>query len=181
MDEYLAMIKIFAGNFAPRGYMLCQGQLLNISSNSALYSLLGTVYGGNGTTTFGLPDLRGRIPVGTGQGAGIHNVILGEVNGAEYVTITQAQMPAHNHPAQVSVAPPVNADSANTETPEGTYMAISNSQIYTDTPGQGQVGGSFPAQATIGIAGGSQPLPIRNPYLGMNYIICTMGLYPSRN
>ncbi|KAA9339017.1 phage tail protein [Adhaeribacter soli] len=181
MDEYLAIIKMFAGNFAPRGFAFCQGQIISINSNMALFSLLGTVYGGDGVNTFGLPDLRGRIPVGTGQGPGMHLIQLGEMAGTEYVTILPSQMPMHTHPAQVSVQPPVNADSANTETPEGTFMAISNSQIYTDTPGSGQVGGAFPAKVTIGVAGGSQPLPIRNPYLGMNYVICTEGVYPSRN
>lgn len=181
MDEYLAIIKMFAGNFAPRGFMFCQGQILNISTNTALFSLLGTTYGGNGQTTFGLPDLRGRVPVGTGQGPGLSPMTLGQMGGSENVTILSSQMPAHTHAAQVTVMPPVNGDSANSDSPEGAYPATSNAQIYNTTPGTGQLGGSFQAQATIGIAGGSQPLPIRNPFLGMNYIICVSGLFPPRN
>jgi microcystin-dependent protein len=181
MDEYLAIIKMFAGNFAPKGFMFCQGQILNISTNTALFSLLGTTYGGNGQTTFGLPDLRGRVPVGTGQGNGLAPMQLGQIGGTENVTILSTQMPAHTHSAQVVVTPPVNGEAANADSPDGAYPAPSGSQIYSTTATAGLTGASFQAQATIGIAGGSQPLPIRNPYLGMNYVICISGLYPPRN
>src|SRR6478672_10112699 len=96
-EPFLAEIIMFAGNFAPRGWAFCQGQILSIAQNTALFSLLGTTYGGNGQTTFALPDLRGRVPVGTGQGPGLSNYDLGQVSGSESVTLTVSQMPAHNH------------------------------------------------------------------------------------
>jgi len=181
MDEYLAIIKMFAGNFAPRGFMFCQGQLLAISTNTALFSLIGTTYGGNGQTTFALPDLRSRVPVGTGQGPGLSPIVLGQMAGTENVTILSSQMPAHTHSAVVTIAPPVNGESANADTPDGAYPATAASQIYNSAPTTGLTAAAYQAQATIGIAGGSQPVPIRNPYLGMNYIICVSGLFPPRN
>ena len=181
MEEYLAIIKMFAGNFAPRGYMFCHGQILSIASNTALFSLIGTTYGGNGTTTFALPDLQGRVPVGAGQAPGLEPIQLGQMGGSENVTILTTQMPAHNHTAQVTVAPPVNTDGANSDSPEGCYLAPSGSQIYNSAASPGAFAGSFQAQASIGVTGGSQPLPIRNPYLGMNYVICVEGLFPPRN
>jgi microcystin-dependent protein len=180
MDEYLAIIKMFAGNYAPQNYMFCQGQTLSINTNAALFSLIGITYGGNGTTTFCLPDLRGRVPVGTGQGAGLNPVNLGDQAGVSSITLTQAQMPAHTHIATVTVAPPVNADGANADSPEGAVPATSNTNIYNSGAGSGQFGAQFNAQATIGVAGSSQPFSVQNPYLGMNYVICVEGLFPPR-
>src|SRR5687767_4324920 len=97
MDEFIGIVKIFAGNFAPRGWMFCQGQLLSIAQNTALFSILGTTYGGNGQTTFALPDLRGRVPVGVGQGPGLPSMSLGEMSGATSATMTIQNMPAHTH------------------------------------------------------------------------------------
>src|SRR5213083_190033 len=102
-DPILGCIFMFAGNFAPRGYALCQGQLLSIAQNTALFSILGTTYGGNGQTTFGLPDLRGRAPVGQGQAPGLNNVQLGESGGIQSASLTINNMPAHNHAVTVSV------------------------------------------------------------------------------
>src|SRR4051812_17662172 len=96
-NAYLGCIFHFAGNFAPRGYMLCQGQLLSISQNTALFSILGTTYGGDGQVTFGLPDLRGRMPIGQGQGPGLSQIVIGELSGVENVTLTTNNLPAHNH------------------------------------------------------------------------------------
>src|SRR5947209_8060302 len=96
-QPFLGMIILFCGNFAPRGYALCNGQLLAIAQNTALFSLLGTYFGGNGQTTFALPDLRGRVPVGTGQGPGLSNHDLGQLSGSEHVTLTTDQMPSHTH------------------------------------------------------------------------------------
>lgn len=181
MDEYMAIIKMFAGNYAPQGFMFCQGQVLSIASNTALFALLGTMYGGDGQTTFALPDLRGRSAVGTGQGPGLSYISISEMAGINNTTLLTSNLPMHTHTGMVSVKPQVNGDSANSDTPEGAYPATSNSQIYNTTPGAGQFGGPFQAQVTLGIAGGSQPLSITNPELGMNFIICVEGIFPPRN
>lgn len=183
MDEYIAIIKMFAGNFAPRGFMLCQGQILSISTNTALFSLLGTTYGGNGQTTFGLPDLRGRVPVGTGQGPGLAPVNAGDISGTTTVTLLTQNMPAHTHPATAAISIPAIADDGNTNVPGTTSILASgpsNVTIYSNNPPDTTLT-PFPANVTVGIAGGSQPFSIMQPYLGMNYIICTQGLFPPRN
>ena len=181
MDEYIAMIKLFAGNYAPQGFMLCQGQLLNIASNTALFSLLGTTYGGDGINTFALPDFRGRASVGTGQGPGMSYIVEGQMAGSNNVSINNAQLPMHTHTAIVSVKPPVNGEGANADAPDNSYPAPSASQIYSTSPTPGLYGATYLANMSVGLAGGSQPLSIDNPYLGMNYIICVEGYYPPRN
>lgn len=102
MEGYIAQIILFAGTFAPRGWAFCQGQILSISQNTALFSLLGTTYGGNGQTTFALPDLRGRAPIGTGQGPGLSSISLGQMAGTENVTLLITQLPAHTHTVTVN-------------------------------------------------------------------------------
>lgn len=168
MDEFIAIVKIFAGNFAPRGWMFCQGQILSIAQNTALFSLLGTTYGGNGQTTFALPDLRGRAPIGQGQGPGLSNYVLGQTGGLESATLTQANLPAHSHT--------VNAvdDDFTKATPTGALLA--NANIYTTAAASATMN-----PAMIAPAGQSQPFEIMPPYLAINYIICTEGIYPSRN
>ena len=173
MEGVIGTIIIFAGNFAPRGWALCQGQLLSIAQNTALFSILGTTYGGNGQTTFALPDLRGRAPIGAGQGPGLSDIALGEVAGNENVTLLTSQMPAHNH----SVAANQNATGTN---PASAFPANDSRgnpvNIYA-----GATDGTLMSPQMIGVAGNSQPLAIRNPYLGINYVICMEGIYPSRN
>jgi microcystin-dependent protein len=181
MDEFLAIIKIFAGNFAPRGWAFCQGQVLSIAQNTALFSLLGTTYGGNGQTTFALPDLRGRMPIGAGQGPGLSNYTLGEVGGNENVTLLLNNMPPHNHPVTGTVQIPVNGDSANIDSPDGSYPGPANSNIYSTQAGPGQFLGNPTVNLTTGIMGSGQPVAINNPYLAINYIICLEGIFPSRN
>src|SRR3982750_2476369 len=117
-EPFLAEIIMFGGNFAPRGWAFCSGQILSIAQNTALFALLGTTYGGNGQTTFALPDLRGRAPIGTGQGPGLTNILLGELSGTQSVTLTSQQMPAHNHSVNAS------ATVANTANPTGGSLAV---------------------------------------------------------
>lgn len=164
MEGYIAQIILFAGNFAPRGWAFCHGQILSIAQNTALFSLLGTTYGGNGSTTFALPDLRGRTPIGAGQGPGLSNRILGEMAGDEAEALTLAQIPAHGHPTP--------AASGEQTTNRATNGAPARGGVYgvADTVGPG-----------TGSAGGSQPHNNMQPYLGLNYIICLEGIYPSRN
>jgi microcystin-dependent protein len=149
---------------------------MSIQQNAALFSILGTTFGGNGTTTFALPDLRGRSPIGTGQGPGLSDIVLGEVAGTENATLTTNNMPSHNHtlnadsnPAAVSApAGSVLADSGNAQS-GGIPVYSSGAPVVTMNP------------KAIGPAGGSQPFAIRNPFLGINYIIAIVGIFPSRN
>jgi microcystin-dependent protein len=187
-SPYLASIFIFAGNFAPRNWAFCQGQLLSIAQNQALFSLLGTTYGGDGVTTFALPDLRGRVPVGMGNSTTVAPVALGEVAGTTAVTLTAANVPLHTH-AMLGV---MAMDTKGTQwTPDGTSIpsisyGADNDQIANAYVAPGVAPAAVPValapQAlTVNTAGASQPLPLMKPYLGLNYIIALQGLFPSRN
>ena len=178
MDEFMGIIKLFAGNFAPRDWAFCNGQLLSISQNTALFSLLGTTYGGDGRTTFALPDLRGRAAVGFGQGPGLSNYTQGEVTGTESVTLTTNQMPAHTHTAQSTVHASGRADSDN---PANAVPALSGSQIYASAPDGSTTMNAGMVTTQVGPAGGNQPVSIVQPVLVLNYIICVEGLFPSRS
>jgi microcystin-dependent protein len=172
-EPYVGEIMMFAGNFAPQGWAFCDGQLLSIAQNTALFSLLGTYYGGDGQTTFALPDLRGRLPMhtGSGPGPGLSPRSLGESGGTESVTLSSTQMPAHSHPLQV--------DNANgtTASPVGTLLARDPS----GTPAYGvNATGTLSAQA-IASAGGSQPHQNMPPFLAINYCISLYGIYPPRS
>lgn len=185
MDEaFIGSIVLFAGNFAPKGWAFCDGSLLNISQNSALYSILGTYYGGNGTTTFALPDLRGRVPVhsNNGQaGPGQQPVQLGQSAGNSNVTLLSTQMPAHTHALVATSA------TATVSNPSGNMLASSAGSLEDGTativneyaPAGGNVVPMAPTSITP--SGGNQPFSVMQPYLGLNYIICLYGLYPSRN
>src|SRR5690554_6808450 len=128
MESFIASIIMFGGNFAPRGWAFCHGQLLPIHQHSALFSLLGTTYGGDGITTFALPDFRGRVPVGFGQGPGLPNINLGQTGGSETVTLTQNQMPQHTHPIQSTL--PVSSANARVSSPVANVLAVSPDEIY---------------------------------------------------
>lgn len=171
-EAYIGAVVLFGGNFAPRNWALCQGQLLAISQNTALFSILGTTFGGNGTTTFGLPDLRGRAPVGAGQGPGLSNYTLGQMSGSESATLSINQMPAHNH----TVAPQAKNGGGDDTNPGGTkYMATASTDLYANTPNVAM------GPSTSSMTGGSQPFSLVQPILCMNYIICINGIFPSRN
>ena len=175
MDGYIAEIRWFAGNFAPRGWAFCQGQLLPIAQNTALFSLLGTTYGGNGQTTFSLPDLRGRIAEGTGQGPGLPFVDLGEMAGEPTHTLTTNELPSHNHSVHVNDNITGSVPSAN-----GAFLS-SKTESAEKTSASGLSSDAILNPNSIAITGGSQPHENMQPYLGMNYIICMEGIYPSRN
>jgi microcystin-dependent protein len=181
MDQpFIGTIWLFAGNFAPSGWAFCNGQTLPIQQYQALYTILGTVYGGDGQTTFGLPDLRGRVPIGAGplQGNGT-NYVQGQKIGAETVTLQSSQMPVHTHLVEVSTTV---ADSPQAN---GNFLAANATygpdsvDVYTlngaPTPG------SNLNPATLTAAGGSTPHENRQPSLVMNYIIATQGYFPARN
>lgn len=180
MDEYIGVIKMFAGDYEPQYYLFCQGQLLDINQYQPLFSLIGDTYGGDGVNTFALPDLRSRVPVGTGTGPNLSPYTLAQTGGVEQQTLSQAQLPQHNHPLTVTVSQVVNSEEANTDSPEAAFLAPAGSQIYNSTGGNVNAG-ALNVTATIEPAGGSAPVDIRQPYLAMNWIICVMGYYPPRN
>lgn len=173
MDEFLGIIKQFAGNFAPRGWALCQGQILSIAQNTALFSILGTTYGGNGQTTFALPDFRGRCPIGQGQGPGLPAVSLGEVSGSTSVTLLGTNMPSFG----ASVTLKGSTRTEVTGSPLNAIPAAGGS--YDNAAPAGNQVNMAPQQ--IVVSGGNQPVSIMQPYLGINFIICIEGLFPSRN
>lgn len=171
-DPFLGMIIIVPYTFAPRGWAFCQGQILSIAANTALFSLLGTTFGGNGQTTFALPDLRGRVPNGAGQGPGLSNYDLGQVSGAESATLTQNQMPLHNHLVNA------NNEGSTTASPSGAVPGnTAVGQIYASAGD----GATTMLPTMLSNAGGGQPLQILQPYLTLNFCIALQGIYPSRN
>lgn len=221
-EPFLGEIRMVGFNFAPNGWAPCDGRLLPIAQNSALFALLGTTYGGDGISNFGLPDLRGRAAVGMGTGPGLTTIVQGERSGTESVTLTTGQMPQHAHPAafvgqasgvsgslSTSVSVDVGTSTANPMVPPAagatTFLSattgkvglnnVAFSGLYTNTAPdatKAQLGGitasttagSLSATAagtvTVGPAGASQPVPLRNPYLGSNFIIALEGIFPSR-
>lgn len=186
-EPFIGEIRMFAGNFAPRGWAFCSGQILPIAQNQALFSILGTIYGGNGQTTFALPDLQSRSPVGTGTGGGLTHITLGQVAGTENVSLTTGQLPSHAPTVAVNVAIPAVTASTNVA------AAPSATAILGPVTGGGRPGTlystdatdvalkPFAAEVTVAPVGGNLPVPIRNPYLGMNFIIALEGIFPTRN
>jgi microcystin-dependent protein len=172
MEPFIGEIRMFAGNFAPRGWHFCDGSLLSISTNTALFSILGTTYGGNGQTTFGLPDLRGRMPMHAGNGPGLTPRSLGEMAGEQSVTLIPSQMPAHNH----TVGCQSSADKGEPANAIPATEATGGAPVYSSQPADGTM-----SPAMIGMAGGSQPHDNMPPYLCVNFIIALQGIYPSRD
>ena len=167
-EPFLGEIMIFGGNFPPRGWAACEGQLLSISQNTALFSLLGTTYGGDGRVTFGLPDLRARVPIHQGQGPGLSDRGLGEQLGSDTVTLMTPEMPAHVHSA--SGGPEDGSSSSPATAILGTTPAA-----YSDSSNATAPAGS------VSVAGGGQPHENRQPYLTLNYVIALEGIFPSRS
>lgn len=170
MDPFLGQIILFAGNFAPRGWALCEGQLLAISSNQALFSLLGTTYGGDGRTSFALPDLRGRAPISPGHGAGLPNYSWGQKGGNATTTLLTANLPA----AQINI--PSTSGTGVLPEPGGTIMATPEDDKLIYVSGST---GSMRQGSIIGAAGLS--FDNEPPFLALNYIIALTGVFPSRN
>src|SRR5689334_20314008 len=171
-NPFLGEIRIFAGNFAPRGWALCNGQILAISQNTALFSLLGTNYGGNGQTTFALPNLAGRFAMHAAQGPGLSPRFLGESDGASTVSLLATEMPVHGHGLQAGITPASTSPSGNVMAP----TATGGGNVY-HAPGV-----TTPMAGTaISPAGGSQPHENRQPYLALNFCIALQGIFPSRS
>lgn len=174
-DPFLAEIIMFGGNFAPRGWALCDGQLLPISQNQAVFSLLGTTYGGDGRTTFALPDLRGRAAIHPGTGPGLSPYRLGQRGGAETVNLTTAQIPSHTHSASVTLH--ANTGGGDDNDPTARYPGEGANDFYAD----GQNVDMGAPSVAVGNTGGSQPHTNIEPYLCVNFIIALQGIFPSRN
>ena len=178
-DPFIAQIFMFAGNFAPRSWAFCDGQILAINTNQALFSLLGTTYGGDGRTTFALPELRGRVPVGcAGQGPGLTNIAQGQKSGSETVNIATNNLPAHSHPA-TGLLKAVDAN-GNQRTPGNNFIAADPDQRFA-TATLPTTMAADAATITLQNQGGNQAFDIRQPSLAINYIIAIQGLFPSRN
>jgi microcystin-dependent protein len=178
-------IRMFAGNFAPRSWALCDGQLLPINQNQALFSILGTTYGGDGQTTFALPDLRGRFPMHPGNGPGLSPRNLGEEGGVENVTLTTAQMPTHTHPATTQVTSEASDTEGTVTNPEDAIPAKSGSgdpDWADENNANIELSDQMHnASTTVGSAGGNQSHNNMPPYGCVNFIICLQGIFPSRN
>ena len=186
MEGTLGTVQLFAGNFAPRSWTFCDGQLLQISQNTALFSLLGTIYGGDGRTTFAVPDLRGRVAVGAGNGPGLSPRTIGSRAGQNDVAIT-ATMPAHSHNAASTVEFQARDRNGNKTSPDGNALArmrVQNNFLpaYTTQPPDTDLEGAvITGTLDLANAGGNSSHENRQPFLGMNYIICLAGTFPSRN
>lgn len=172
-EPFIAEIRIFAGNFAPRGWAFCNGQLLPVSQNTALFSLIGTTYGGDGRTTTGLPDMQGRAPMHPGRGPGLTSRRLGQKGGEETETLSDTQMPSHNH--RVQAVQPTQFTTGNSQSPGANYLAAP------------QTGNAYASTGTTAMAadavlntGGGQAHNNLQPLLTLNFIIALVGLYPSR-
>ena len=168
-EPFVGEIRMFAGNFAPRGWALCDGQLLAVSSNDALFSLFGTIYGGDGRTTFGLPDLRGRVPVHSGSGPGLSPRSIGQKSGSESVTLTSTQLPTHTHSLQGSTDP------ATTPDPSGNVFARTSGDVYGSDFSASDMNG-----AAVSNRGGNQSHTNLMPFQVVNFIVALVGVYPSR-
>ncbi|HXC06523.1 MAG TPA: tail fiber protein [Bacteroidia bacterium] len=197
MDEFIGIIKLFGGNFAPTGWALCNGQLLPINQNAALFSILGTTFGGDGRTTFGLPDLRGRVPVGMGSGPGLPVITEGQLGGEANHSLLLTEMPAHTHLATASGSAGLKVSSGNSTQNAATAGAsistpgTTTGRTFNPTQGFNTATPDMTLNAasinmsSLSVAnantGGSQPHNNMQPYLGVNYIICLQGVFPSRS
>ncbi len=180
MEGYIGEIRMFAGNFAPRNWAYCQGQLMSIAQNTALFSILGTTYGGDGQVTFGLPDFRGRLAIGIGQGPGLSDYELGQMAGSENITLLLPNLPAHNHIVTGTVTLKASSDGVTETDPTGKNLGPGNT--YTTAADLVDMAlGNTDVKLSTAPVGGNVPYSHLQPYLAMNYIICTEGIYPSRN
>jgi microcystin-dependent protein len=177
MDEYIGIIKMFGGNFAPRGWAFCDGRVLSISQYDAVFVVIGTTFGGDGVTTFALPDLRSRVPINTGQGPALTNFVHGQSGGSENVALVTQNIPSHSHTLNV------NNTNANVHNPTSSNSVATPVDINGDAAsGYSQSAPNTQiSPASIGATGGNQPHENRAPYIALNYIICLEGIFPSRN
>ena len=197
-EGFLGEVRMFVGNFAPRGWILCEGQILAISQNTALFSIIGTNYGGDGRTSYGVPDLRSRMPIGVGRAPGLNYVpALGRKSGREHVSLSQNNLPAHTHTATTTSATAditikaydkTPGEGASSNSPKNNVLSdTSGTQIYSnETPNVDMATGAatlknLAVKTVIGTTGGSTPISFAPPTQGINFIMCIAGTFPSRN
>jgi len=184
MDPYLGCVIIFGGNFAIKGFQMCNGQILSLSQNTALFSLLGTYYGGNGTSTFGLPDLRGRTAIQQGQGVGVSPYSIGESTGINSVTLLSSNIPSHNHQLNAvgglatTALPPTNAFFGEGPT-SGSGPGAKSTDYYIAATAPNTT--LNPQSIGLNAGGGSNPANIMQPYLAVTHLIAMQGVFPARN
>ncbi len=184
-EPYIGEVKLFAFDFAPKMYQKCNGQILAIATNSALFALLGTTYGGDGSTTFALPNLQSRFPIGQGNGAGLPSHTIGEISGNTTTTLLTSNLPPHTHAmnnVQATVA--VNGNLGGENAPDGAFPGTNTSSAaYSSafTQGQAMNNAAVRITGTTDPTGSNLPINIQNPYLVMNYCIALNGIFPSRN
>lgn len=175
-SPYIGQIFMYGYDWAPKNYALCANAQLSIQQNAALFSILGTTYGGNGTSTFALPDLRGRTYVGWGQGPGLSDYVLGELTGTQAVTLLQSNLPQHNHLMNVNNAAATVGDPTSAVLSQGPVVSAATVATFS-TSGPNAVMNA----GAIATAGGNQPVSVLQPYLAINFSICLYGLFPTRN
>lgn len=197
-EAYIGEIRMFGGNFAISQWQMCNGQLIAIAQNQALFAIIGTYYGGNGTTNFALPDFRGRVPIHQGTGPGQPNYVIGQSGGTSQVTLSVNNLPPHNHatfanPTSTGITIQGGSGTGNATTPGGNYLSgktsgttgLSSGELYCTTAGAAgalnPASLSIPANLTTGLTGGSAPVPIMPPYLTVTFLIALFGIFPSRN
>lgn len=181
MEPFLGQISMFGGNFAPRGWAFCSGQLLAINDNQALFSLLGTTYGGDGRTSFGLPDLRGRVAMHAGNGPGLTPRPLGQKSGTETNTLTINNMPSHNHGITGTIKLEVNAENATTNEGAGATLGAGSNIYNSSPPEEGEAINGLTSNLGTANNGSQQPVNNLQPYQTVNYIIALQGIFPSRS
>jgi microcystin-dependent protein len=182
MDQYIAMILQFGGNFNPKGFALCNGQIISLSQNTALFSLLGTNYGGNGTNNFGLPDLRGRTAVGWGEAPGVSSYSIGEATGSENVSILQSNLPAHSHNVNAVAVVGDQSTPANNYLAQGPKTGTPPHQISTNIYSSSAPNTTLnPLSVSVNSGASGSAMSILQPSLVITYIIALTGIYPARN
>lgn len=181
MEGTIGEIRMFAATFAPKTWNYCDGSTINIASNTALFSILGTTFGGNGTTTFQLPDLRGRVAIGAGNSVTGTVYQLGQRSGTESVTLNANNLPPHTHTGVANISIPAYSEAGNSSDPNGHNLATLTGMYTPSTSGADSHLAPFSANVQDGISGQGQPISLMKAHLGMNYIICMFGTYPSRN
>jgi microcystin-dependent protein len=181
MEGYIGEVRMFGGNFNPRSWMLCQGQIMSIQQNTALFALIGTTYGGDGQSTFALPDLRGRIAIHPGQGPGLSPYVLGQKAGTESITLNANAVANHSHSIAGSAGILVSSQDGHSALPVNNFPAINGDTIYASTTDNSQMAPATVSLIAAAAGSGTQPIPIMKPYLVLNFIICIEGIFPSQN
>lgn len=183
MEGYISEIRMFAGNFAPLNWAFCNGSLQSIAQNTALFALIGTTYGGNGQTTFALPDLRGRVAIHNGQGPGLSNYSLGQMGGTESITLLASNVNNHAHAITGNAGIVTASGDGQTPVAVNNFPANNGDTIYSSVTDNSVMAPASLTGVTVApqTPNGSTPINNQQPYLGMNFIICLFGIFPSRN